>query len=340
MEKLYKIGELASACNTTLKTIRYYEEKGLIKHCKVDSNNGYHYYNFETLVYLQKIIKLKELGFSLEEIKNYNIKSNKEKIEELENLLKTTNEKINKLYTLEYSKSYHLPYFINDEKALGLWKSVAHAKSIEDYKNGIYNENTKSLCFKYLYFLNNGKGFGRIVDWSKGKINIGFKNTHTYIIENDKLYLNLVNTTNNEHEKTIIYERIDNKKRDIAEPIFQDDVKMELTQDNDVVGLWEIYDVVHKLDKNSYSPSNPKDMSHCFYQSIIFKTNNWCIKEQFAELIRHRYTKGKVLDRKHKMTEDYKIIKEGANTYLLIDCKNDDYLYDNTFTWTYVFKKV
>ena len=31
MEKLYKIGELAKACNTTLKTIRYYEEKELIK---------------------------------------------------------------------------------------------------------------------------------------------------------------------------------------------------------------------------------------------------------------------------------------------------------------------
>jgi len=340
MDKLYKIGELASACNTTLKTIRYYEKKGLINTTKIDNENGYHYYSFNTLVTLQQILKLKDLGFSLEEIKNHNKKSNEEKIKQLEELLKATNNKINNLMSLTYSSKYHLPYFLNDENALGLWKSIAYAKSIEDYKNGNYQENTNSLSFKYLYFLNNGKGFGKIVDWSKGKINVGFKQTYTYIIEDNKLYLNIVNPTNNEHIQTIIYKKIDNHKRDIAEPIFKDDVNIELTQDKNVVGLWEIYDVIHKENKDNYSPSTPKDMSHCFYQSIVFKTNNWCIKEQNSEFIRQRYTKGKVLDKKQKISEDYKIIKDGNNTYLLIDAKFDDYLYDNTFTWTYVFKKV
>lgn len=340
MEKLYKIGELATACNTTLKTIRYYEEKDLIKHSKIDEENGYHYYNFETLVFLQKILKLRDLGFSIEEIKNYNDKSNKEKIDELRSLLKNTNEKIEKLIELEYSNIYHLPYFINDENALGLWKSVAYANTINDYKHGSFKDDIENLAFKYLYFLNNGKGYNRIVDWSKNVINIGFKHTYSYTIDNDKLYLNMVNPNTGEHNKTIVYERVDNIKRDEAEPIFKDNVKVDFIEDKDVLGLWEIYDVVHYLNKDKYNPSNPKDMSLCFFQSITFKTNGKCFHEESAKGTIKTYTKGKVLDKKLKLASDYEIINNNGETYLLLDYKDDDYLFDNFITWTYVFKKV
>lgn len=341
MNKLYKIGELAKACNTTLKTIRYYEEKGLIKHTKIEEENGYHYYNLDTLISLQNILKLKDLGFSLEEIKNYNEKSNKEKITELENLLKTTNEKIEKLIQIEYTNIYHLPYFINDEEALGLWKSIAYANSIDDYNNGNFKTDVDKLCFKYLYFLNNGKGFNRIIDWSKGVINVGFKNTHSYIIDNDKLYLNMVNSFNGENIRTIVYERVDNIKRDKAEPIFIDNVKLDFVEDKEVLGLWEIYDVVHPQDKEKYNPNTPKeDMNHCFFQSITFKSNGRCIREEFASFIINSYTNGKVLNNKQKTASDYNIIKHNDETYLLLDYKSDDYIYDNHITWTYVFKKV
>ena len=340
MNKLYKIGELAKACNTTLKTIRYYETKGLIKHSKIDQENGYRYYSFDTLVSLQKFLKLRDLGFSVEEIKNYNEKSNKEKISELENLLKTTNEKIEKLSSLEYSKIYHLPYFINDEEALGLWKSVAHAKSLNEYQNGNYNTDVNNLCFKYLYFLNHGKGFNIIKDWSKGVVNVGYKNTYSYTIDKNKLYLNMVNLSNGEHIRTIIYERVDNIKRDKAEPIFIDNTKLDFIEDGEVLGLWEIYDVVHYLEKEKYTPSNPKDMSHCFFQSITFKTNGKCIREENAEYFINKYTKGKVINTKQKTAAAYKIINHNNETYLLLDYKGYEYIYDNMITWTYVFKKV
>jgi len=340
MNKLYKIGELAKACNTTLKTIRYYESKNLILPTMIDNDNGYHYYSFETLVSLQKILKLKDLGFTLEEIKNYGSLSNKEKIAELENLLETTNEKIEKLVQIEYTHKHHLPYFINDEEALGLWKGVAKAKSIEDYKNGNFEKDINNTAFKYLYFLNNGKGYDCIVDWSKGIINVGFKNPHTYIIENNKLYLNTVIPTTGKALETKIFERVDNITRDKAEPIFKDDVKLEFLEDKNVLGLWEIYDVVHYLNKENYNPNNPKDMSNCFFQSITFKSNGKCIREEFANFLTNSYTKGKVLNKKQKTASNYKTIKHNNETYLLLDYKSDEYSYDNIITWTYVFKKV
>ena len=276
----------------------------------------------------------------MEEIKNYNDKSNKEKKSELENQLKTTNEKIEKLIQIEYTNIYRLPYFINDEEALGLWKSIAYSDSINDYKNGNFKTDIDKLCFKYLYFLNQGKGYNHIKDWSKGVINVGFKNTHSYIIDNDKLYLNMVNHSSDENIRTIVYERIDNIKRDKAEPIFKDDVKLDFIEDKEVLGLWEIYDVVHYLDKEKYKPTNPKDMSHCFFQSIIFKSNGRCVKEEFAEYKINKYIKGKVLNLKQKTASDYKTIKYKNDEYLLLDYKDEDYNYDNFITWTYVFKKV
>jgi len=341
-DKLFKIGELANACNTTIKTIRYYEKKGLIFSANIDKNNGYHYYDFNTLVKLQKILKLKDLGFTLEEIKNYNKKSNLNKIKELENLLSETTYKKDKLISLEYTKRENLPYFINDEQALGLWKSIAFADSIDEYKKGNFETNVNQLRYKFLYFLNKGKDYGRIVlGWSKGKVNLFYNGICDYYIENNKLYLNLKNYFTKKHMYTMIYERIDNKKRDIAEPIFKDNTDLKFVEDKEVCGLWEIYDAVSKLDKDNYTPLNKKeDFTDCFYQSIIFKTDGLCIKEQFRKFIYQEYTKGKVLNKENNICEDYKIITFNNTKYLLIDTKNEDYPYANTFTYTYVFKKV
>lgn len=339
MEKLYKIGELASNCNTTLKTIRYYEEKGLIKHTKIDKDNGYHYYNFEALVSLQNILKLRDLGFSLKEIKNYTQKSNKEKIDELEKLQTSTNEKIKTLISIEYTNIYRLPYFINDEEALGLWKSIAYSNSINEYKSGNFKTNVDNMRIKYLFFLNRGKGFDKIKDWSKGVVNVGSKHTYSYTIEKDILYLNIVDQTTGEHIQTVIYERLDNIKREHAEPIFKDNMNLDFIKDPEVLGLWEIYDAIHPHEKEKYDPSTPKDMKSCFFQSIIFKTNGKCIREEFASFLINSYTKGKVLNKKLKTASDYKIITINKDKYLLLDYKSEEYIYDNIITWTYVFKK-
>ncbi|WP_181350875.1 MerR family transcriptional regulator [Thalassobacillus sp. CUG 92003] len=63
-----KITEAANALNTTPRTIRFYEEKGLLHPEK--GENGYRYYQEEDLWKLQTILALREVGMSTEDIKD------------------------------------------------------------------------------------------------------------------------------------------------------------------------------------------------------------------------------------------------------------------------------
>ncbi len=65
--KRYRIGEIARLSSLTERTIRYYEEQGLIKARR--SDGGQRWYTDEDLVYLKRIIELKGLGFSIQEIR-------------------------------------------------------------------------------------------------------------------------------------------------------------------------------------------------------------------------------------------------------------------------------
>ena len=67
-EKLLKIGELAEKTGVTLRTIRYYDELGLIKPEKRSSGN-FRLYNKNAVALINLISSLKQLDFSLEEIK-------------------------------------------------------------------------------------------------------------------------------------------------------------------------------------------------------------------------------------------------------------------------------
>lgn len=63
----YTIGDLAKKLNITTRTIRYYDQKGLVKPSRV-SESGYRLYSDEQVKQLKLIIFLKELGFSLKDI--------------------------------------------------------------------------------------------------------------------------------------------------------------------------------------------------------------------------------------------------------------------------------
>ena len=64
----YRIGDLARNAGVTVRTVRYYEDLGLLKtHQRTDG--GQRTYTDADLVYLKRILELKGLDFSLEEIK-------------------------------------------------------------------------------------------------------------------------------------------------------------------------------------------------------------------------------------------------------------------------------
>jgi DNA-binding transcriptional MerR regulator len=65
---MFKIGDLSKLSRVSVKTLRYYDEIGLLKPAQVDRFTGYRYYSFDQLPRLNRILALKDLGFSLEQI--------------------------------------------------------------------------------------------------------------------------------------------------------------------------------------------------------------------------------------------------------------------------------
>jgi len=67
MDKKMTSGEIAKKAGVSQKAIRLYDEKGLLKPSEYSEGN-YRLYDKEALLVLEKIIALKQIGFSLEEI--------------------------------------------------------------------------------------------------------------------------------------------------------------------------------------------------------------------------------------------------------------------------------
>ncbi|WP_419959912.1 MerR family transcriptional regulator [Psychrobacillus sp. BM2] len=68
--ELFTIGKVSKYCSISIKTLRYYDEIGLLKPALVSEENNYRYY---TEVEIQKIPLIKyykELGFKLDDIKS------------------------------------------------------------------------------------------------------------------------------------------------------------------------------------------------------------------------------------------------------------------------------
>lgn len=69
MQRTYSIGELAEKANTSIRTLRYYDEIGLLSPEK-NPETGHRVYGDQDIITLQSIISLKYLGYSLEQIKS------------------------------------------------------------------------------------------------------------------------------------------------------------------------------------------------------------------------------------------------------------------------------
>ena len=65
---LYKIGMFAAMNKVSVKTLRFYEEQGLLLPSYIDEETNYRYYRLSQMAILHQIQALKQAGFTLEEI--------------------------------------------------------------------------------------------------------------------------------------------------------------------------------------------------------------------------------------------------------------------------------
>lgn len=65
---MLKIGEFSKLAQVSVKTLRYYDELGLLRPEWVDRFTGYRYYSLQQLPRLNRLLVLRELGFPLAQI--------------------------------------------------------------------------------------------------------------------------------------------------------------------------------------------------------------------------------------------------------------------------------
>lgn len=116
---MFTIGMFSKINKITTKTLRHYDEIGLLKPEHVDTFTGYRYYTTEQLIQLHKILTLKQMGVALNDIKEVlenpkaidlflklreqdilkNIESEKAKLLQIRSYLSCLQGKESKMYT-------------------------------------------------------------------------------------------------------------------------------------------------------------------------------------------------------------------------------------------------
>ena len=67
---MFRIGDFAKIARVSVKTLHHYDEIGLLKPELVHATTGYRYYSIDQLPRLNRILVLKDLGFTLNQIRS------------------------------------------------------------------------------------------------------------------------------------------------------------------------------------------------------------------------------------------------------------------------------
>lgn len=131
---MIKIGDFAKMFDVSIKTVRFYEQKGLLKPCFVDVYSGYRYYNEKNIEEMTVVLNLKSLGFSLEEIREYEPSKLEQKVTEYSKEIERMKNKIHILETFSKREGSisKMKKFINDNQVIGKWKLLGVAKHQSD----------------------------------------------------------------------------------------------------------------------------------------------------------------------------------------------------------------
>jgi ubiquinone/menaquinone biosynthesis C-methylase UbiE len=176
-KKLYTAGEFAKKAGVTIRTIRFYDNKGLLKPSSL-TEAGYRLYTDEDFAKLQRILTLKYLGFSLEDIfmSITNDSSSGYLKKSLDMQLQIVKDKIDHMQMVEKS-IYEAKKMVEDEGGFD-WNKVIdiiHVLNmerdlIEQYKD---STNIKIRVNLHNRFSTNKQGW---FNWIYEKMNISAKN--------------------------------------------------------------------------------------------------------------------------------------------------------------------
>ena len=149
---MLKIGDFSKMSKVTIKALRYYEKEKLLIPKYVDRTNGYRYYDSKQLLEISRIVYLKQIGLSIEEIKQIIINNVslsellKSKKTELENIIDEYNNKLSKINYLLEGKDMSEEIF---EKVIPSYYVFYKEGILKDYSEASeFIVNAGSECLK------------------------------------------------------------------------------------------------------------------------------------------------------------------------------------------------
>lgn len=121
---MLRIGEFSKLSKTTIKTLRYYDEIGLLKPKEIDKFTKFRYYTTSQLFELHKIQSLRQIGLSIDEIKS--IISGKDAKRIIDNRKKEIESEISEAK----DKLSRLEFILSDKVEVNFMNYVATIKDI------------------------------------------------------------------------------------------------------------------------------------------------------------------------------------------------------------------
>lgn len=119
---MYKIGEFSKIVDVSVRTLRFYDQLGVLEPSNIDNFTGYRYYTDDDITECDLIKLLKSVGFTLEEIILYKSDLNKNILEQKQ---KEILEEINML-----KKRYKRISDIKEEKVYSKIKKESEKEKI------------------------------------------------------------------------------------------------------------------------------------------------------------------------------------------------------------------
>ena len=337
---MLKIGEFANLFNISIKTVRFYEEKELFNPFYIDKYSGYRYYNEKNIDEMSRILYLKNLGFSLEEIKNYDEKQLKGKIEEYKQKIIRLKNNINILENLhnENNEKGGLKKFLNDERAIGKWSLKGMANTKEEAKRNIFESNIL-FNIKELYLMENGQSYW-VISWSKDFIYInGRKNP--YEIEGNLMYVEILYPEDNALYMVAVYEKENDRRYTIDEIRKKDKFNGYYKEDQKIIGFWKTVNYIKVGQKFNYKIQRSKGEFELLRLTVNPEDNSILIYMKDKEPRISKYTKNYI---QNLIVPDtmckYTYQRINGKEYITVECKTDDYIYGKKLYGYYVLEKI
>ena len=362
------IGEFSKVCNVSVQTLRYYDKIGVLKADYTDDLSGYRFYSPEKVKTYQKIEQLKQLGFSLDEIRQFLSCSQTEQYHMYGNRKRIINDEIVKKQEqiklidslCENPDSGLIPLnlqimsvkFEDDPAVIGKWEYCGNLTDSRKF-NG-KNKLTKLPVYdKNLYFLPGGENVWTYF-WTKGVLyhilheyNVIVPNEYRILKINEDNYMEIHWMTSNFIEGSSenglrIYRQTDDHAYSERETFaFCDEVDLPFTVDEHVVGDWETVDIISDIADFTCDPD--KWYKDPFWiLGMSFFERGVCVitysKNGNREDIGYKYTAGAVLNL-HRKTAQHYWIKHDRDDYLIMEHKSGDYSYLGTVQCYYVFRR-